>query len=199
VTLPSTSGTKSEAVSIWAEETSIEIHKEGQMPSIEPDASADWIVNVTLGIRTASDVTPTMTISFPELKLTSSPLPLEPITGGLDVPTFVSATFKVPNGVPELWYPHNLGNPKRYNVTVTLSPGDLIITKTTGFRTVVLHQESYTQDEINQKGFTPGDKFMFTINGKPFYTSGTNIIPFDPFYSRVDTKYVSNFHINKVY
>jgi beta-mannosidase len=194
VTVPSAQSSDknlSNSVSVWAEETSIEIYKEGQKPSIEPNASADWVVNVTLGLRAASDVTPSMTISFPELGLDSPPLPLGLISGGLDKPTFVSATFKIPNGVPELWYPQNLGNPKRYNTTVQLSPGDLSVTKTTGFRTIVLHQEPYTQAEIDQRGITPGDKFFFTINGKPFYTSGTNVIPFDPFYPRISTTYVS--------
>lgn len=132
-----------------------------------------------------------MTISFPELNVTSAALPLAIVPGGLDEPTWVSATFSVPSGMPELWYPHNLGNPKRYNVTISLTPGDLSVTKTTGFRTIVLHQEDYTQAEIDQHGITPGSKFQFTINGKPFYTSGSNIIPFDPFYARINTATVS--------
>jgi beta-mannosidase len=144
-----------------------------------------------LGLRATSDVeSPTITISFPELNLTSSALPLSSVSGGQDEPTFVSANFTVPNGVPELWYPHNLGTPQRYNITVQLSPGDVSFTKTTGFRTIVLVQQPVPQTDIEERGITPGDQFHFTINGKTFYTSGTNIIPFDPFYARTSTAQV---------
>lgn len=171
------------------EETSIEIHRQGQRPSIEPDPNADWVVNVTLALRATSDVTPTVKVSFPELRL-SKTLFLKTIPGGQDKPVFASATLTIPNGVPELWYPSNLGKPKLYNVTVELSPGGPTITKSTGFRTIVLHQERYSDQEVAQHGITPGDKFLFTINGKPFYSSGTNIIPFDPFYARTSTAQV---------
>ena len=132
-----------------------------------------------------------MKISFPELGLSSHELPLKSVAGGLDEPTFVSATYTVPNGVPELWYPHNLGNPKLYNITVQLSPGDIKLTKSTGFRTIVLIQQPYPQSEVASRGITQGDQFHFTINGKAFYTSGTNLIPFDPFYARTSTAQVS--------
>lgn len=135
-----------------------------------------------------------MKISFPELKVSSKELQLKSVPGGQDEPTFVSATFTVPNGVPELWYPHNLGNPKLYNITVQLSPGDVRLTKSTGFRTIVLVQQPYPQSEVESRGITPGDQFHFTINGKPFYTSGTNIIPFDPFYARTTTAQVRSVH-----
>lgn len=101
----------------------------------------------------------------------------------------MSASITVPNGVPELWYPHNLGNPKRYEIDISVTPGDLSITKT-GFRTIVLHQEEYTQQEVQQRGWTPGSKFLFTVNGKEFYASGSNIIPFDPFYARTSSENV---------
>ncbi|KAF8525862.1 glycoside hydrolase [Hysterangium stoloniferum] len=189
VTLPTE--TKDRAgPSIWIEESSIEIHKKGQVPSVEPDPSADWIVNVTLGLRATSHVSPTMKISFPELRLSSPDIALRPVPGGQDSPTFVSGTFTVPSGVPELWYPHNLGNPKRYNITVELTPGGVSFTKTTGFRTIVLLQQPYPKEEVEARGITPGDQFHFTINGKAFYTSGTNIIPFDPFYARSTTAQV---------
>lgn len=176
---------------LFLEESSIEIHKKGQVPSIEPDPSADWVVNVTLGLRSTANVTPTMKISVPELGLTSSPIPLKPIWGNQDSAEFVSGTLTVPNGVPELWYPHNLGTPKRYNITVEVNPGGISFTKTSGFRTIVLVQQPVPQSDITERGITPGDQFHFTINGKAFYTSGTNIIPFDPFYARTTTAQVS--------
>ena len=102
------------------------------------------------------------------------------------VVTRVTASFQVKIGVPELWYPWNLGNPKRYNVTVTLHTPSVpassaSFTTTTGFRTIVLIQSPYLSSDVVKKGITPGDQFHFEINGKTFYSLGTNIIPFDPF------------------
>jgi beta-mannosidase len=148
------------------------------------------MVNVTLILRSSVAVeSPTMSISFPELSVDSGALKLQSIDGNA-TSTMVSASFKVPNGTPELWYPHNLGTPKRYNITVSLSPWNTSFTSTTGFRTIVLVQSSYTDDEISSHGITPGDKFQFEINGQPFYSSGTNLIPFDPFYARISTESV---------
>lgn len=102
----------------------------------------------------------------------------------------MSVNFTVPDGVPERWYPHNLGTPKLYNITVALRPSNVSFTTTTGFRTIVLVQEPYPQDEIDARGITPGDQYHFEINGKAFYSSGTNIIPFDPFYARMTSEQV---------
>jgi beta-mannosidase len=59
---------------------------------------------------------------------------------------------------------------------------------TTGFRTIQLIQAPYLQKD--QRGITPGDQWHFEINGKEFYSMGTNIIPFDPFYARTTTEQV---------
>lgn len=63
-------------------------------------------------------------------------------------------------------------------------------TTTTGFRTIQLVQSPYTQEDIDDRGITPGDNWHFEINGKAFYSKGTNIIPFDPFYARTTTDQV---------
>lgn len=176
---------------IFIEEKSVEIFREGQKPSIGPDQSADWVVNVTLALRSADVVDhPSMVIAFPELNVTSDALPLLSFPGDTSISTLVSASFTVPNGIPKLWYPHNLGSPQRYNVTVTLLPSNVSFTTTTGFRTIVLVQSPYSQADVESRGITPGDQFHFEVNGKAFYSLGTNIIPFDPFYSRMTTEQV---------
>lgn len=60
----------------------------------------------------------------------------------------------------------------------------------TGFRTIFLAQGAYSQQDIEERGITPGDQWHFEINGRAFYSSGTNIIPFDPFYARTSTDQV---------
>ena len=134
-----------------------------------------------------------MTISIPELSIEFPPVRLKSIPASTGSPTFVSATFKIPDSVPQRWYPHNLGTPKLYNITTTIhlssSSQHSFITRT-GFRTITLVQSPYPQDEIDSRGITPGDQWHFEINGKAFYSSGTNIIPYDPFYARTTSEKV---------
>ncbi|KAG1829652.1 glycoside hydrolase family 2 protein [Suillus variegatus] len=169
--------------SILLDETSLDIYKYGQNASVAPDQFADWIINVTFAVRSIKSFEkPTITLSISELKLTSEPLSPGPIPANADENIY-------------LWYPIDLGNPKLYNLTVTLDPslgqGDwpsaepITQTITTGFRTIQLLQTPYSEEEITSRGITPGDQWHFAINGKAFYSKGTNIIPFDPFYSRI--------------
>lgn len=177
--------------SVFVEEKSIEISKVGQRPSLRPNETADWLINVTLALRSSQLFdNPTMVVSLPELNITSSPLPLPPIPGDTTESTFVSASVTIADRVPQRWYPHNLGAPKRYNITILLDPANVTFMTTTGFRTIVLMQEPYSQVEVASRGITPGDQFHFEINGKALYSLGTNIIPFDPFYSRTTTERV---------
>jgi beta-mannosidase len=115
-----------------------------------------------------------------------------PDTSGDDT-NWVSAIWIIPDSVPQRWYPHNLGTPQLYNLSVTLeltSDGITVDSVSfnirTGFRTTQLVQSPYTAEQV-RSGITPGDNWHFNINGKPFYALGTNIIPFDPFYARTTT------------
>ncbi|EPQ57141.1 glycoside hydrolase [Gloeophyllum trabeum ATCC 11539] len=185
---------------VFLEESSIDISKPLADPStLTYDESADWNVNVTLALRSALPVSaPTITLSIPELSLTSQPIPVEPLPGDAAEAKWVSALWSVPEGVPQRWYTHDLATgPKLYNLTVSLSfhlpdssPANMSFTRATGFRTIRLVQTAYSAEEVKERGITPGDQWHFEINGKAFYAKGTNVIPFDPFYSRVTTEQV---------
>ncbi|KAH7888955.1 glycoside hydrolase family 2 protein [Phlebopus sp. FC_14] len=184
---------------ILLDETSIDIYKYGQNAS-SVNQSADWVVNVTFGIRSAKRYQePTVILYIPELQLMSKLLPLDPIPANTDTTMYLSVHWFISDDVPERWYPFNLGTPKLYNVTIILDPlgqgdcpSDEAITQTitTGFRTIELLQTAYSPEEISSRGITPGDKWHFAINGKAFYSKGTNIIPFDPFYARINAEAV---------
>lgn len=137
-----------------------------------------------------------MTISIPELHISSGPLKVSSIPASTSEATFVTAKFNIPDKIPERWYPHNIGNPKLYNFTITLALSDkksapaASFILTSGFRTVEIVQTAYSQEEIASRGITPGDQWHFNVNGKAFFTMGTNIIPFDPFYARMTSEQV---------
>lgn len=164
---------------ILIEESSLEIAKVGQTPITKPNESADWVVNITLAIRSAAAVTsPFITISIPELRVTSAHLRVQDLPASISEPTFVNAHFTIPDRVPERWFPHNLGTPKLYNITTTIhlsnSSSASFMTRS-GFRTIQLVQAPVPAADV-AKGITPGDQWHFEINGKAFYSSGTNII-----------------------
>ncbi|KAJ7136339.1 glycoside hydrolase family 2 protein [Mycena crocata] len=187
--------------SVFIEETSIDIYKLGQNFSVPANETADWVVNVTLAVRSAGTFdSPTISLAFSELNITSPPFSLDPLPPTTDSPTWVTVLWQIPDGVPQRWYPHNLGTPKLYNLTIFLdlrqndsalsNSSNTELTVRTGFRTIKLAQLPYLQEEVDARGITPGDQWHFEINGRAFYSLGTNIIPFDPFYARTTTEQV---------
>lgn len=172
------------------------------MTGNDPDQSAPWIVNVSLGVHSAVNISsPTLTISILELNLTSGPIALESIPvltsepGTSLAPTWLVANWSVNDSLVERWYPHNLGSPKLYNLSLTIDLdveglNDIEMTTSIGFRTILLKQTRYLDEEVAARGITPGDEWHFEINGQAFYAQGTNIIPFDPFYTRITDEQV---------
>ncbi|KAG6818806.1 hypothetical protein H0H93_001475 [Arthromyces matolae] len=185
---------------IFVEESSIDIYKKGQNFSTPADQTANWIVNVTLGLRSAAAIPrSSLTLSFPELRLISEPFDISDIPVSTNDTVWITAIWEIPDHIPQRWYPHNLGIPKLYDLNVVLSapssgnaPATSVINfvTRTGFRTIELAQTRYSQKDIDQRGIWPGDQWHFKINGKAFYASGTNVIPFDPFYARTSSDQV---------
>jgi beta-mannosidase len=180
---------------VFVEETSVDIYKVGQNFSVPANETADWVVNVTLALWPATAFnSPSISLSFAELNLTSPIFSLDPLPTATDSPSWVTVIWQIPDSIPQRWYPHNLGIPQLYNLTISLildAPANVVQqTVRTGFRTVKLAQLPYSQEDIATRGITPGDQWHFEINGKAFYSLGTNIIPFDPFYARTTTEQV---------
>ncbi|KAG6810202.1 hypothetical protein H0H92_012914, partial [Tricholoma furcatifolium] len=179
---------------IFVDEASVDIYKQGQSFSVPPNQQADWIVNVTLALRSAAAIPhSTLTLSFPELKIASKSFTISGIPVSTKESFWITVLWTIPDNIPQRWYPHNLGTPTLYDLNVVLAApssgkapaADLVnfVTRT-GFRTIELVQTAYSQQDI-QQGIWPGDQWHFKINGNDFYASGTNIIPFDPFYARI--------------
>ncbi|KAJ7054242.1 glycoside hydrolase family 2 protein [Mycena amicta] len=180
---------------VFFEETSIDIYKIGQNFSVRANQDADWVVNVTVALRSAGSFhAPLVSLSLPEIHLNSPIFHIDSLPATTDTPHWVTVIWHIPDSDVERWYPYNLGSPKLYNLTIALDLGGTghTITNTlrTGFRTIELIQSPYSQADVKQRGITPGDQWHFEVNGKAFYSLGTNIIPFDPFYARITTEQV---------
>ncbi|KAL6303534.1 glycoside hydrolase [Sparassis latifolia] len=183
--------------SIFFDQYSLEISKVGQTALIAPNETADWLVNVTLAVRSVvAGESPAISLAIPELGVFAEPVSVSPIPASTADYTLVSATFTIPDEVPERWYPHDLGTPKLYDFTISLALGEASdaphasFNARSGFRTIQLMQLAYSEEDIETRGITPGDMWHFEVNGHEFFTKGTNIIPFDPFYARITTEKV---------
>ena len=108
------------------EESSIDIYKDGQTFSTPPIETADWLVNVTISLRSGvSTDAPVLSLSIPELNLRSEKFTFAPLTEIREA-QWITAIWRIPDSVPERWYPHNLGKPKLYDLQVDLELGSLV-------------------------------------------------------------------------
>lgn len=161
----------------------------GQQSNHAPDQNAPWIINITLPL-----VTPHPPSHFASATLSGSlqgtDLKFNPVRlRALSIPdyasagpqVFLTASFTVASDAIEKWYPATLGNPKLYELSLTLQSGLEIDQSPTewvervGFRTIRLDQTRYSHDEV-ARGITPGTKFIFEINGLPFYVQGSRFV-----------------------
>lgn len=74
---------------------------------------------------------------------------------------------------PELWWSHDLGEPARYDVTITLLDGDRALDQVSdriGLRTIALDRG---------KDVEGGHRFGFVLNGVPIFARGANWLPAD--------------------
>lgn len=200
---PPTAGRKdeSDAEPYWVHKTVIDIYRQGQRNNLPPDQNAPWVVNITLPLitphppnrfasATLSGTLHGTNIKFEPVQLRALPVPAY-ATYGPQV--FLTASFTVAPNAVEKWFPATLGNPKLYELGLSFDSGFSPQTQwveRVGFRTIVLDQSQYTQEEV-ARGITPGSKFNLQINGKEFYAQGSSMIPIDVFSARANSSTIT--------
>ncbi|KAH9819236.1 family 2 glycoside hydrolase [Melampsora americana] len=169
----------------WVHKTVIDIYRQGQRNNLPPDQNAPWVINITLPLVTphpSSRFTSASlsgnlhgtNLKFKPVKLRTLPLPAYS-TNGPHV--FLTASFTVAPNAVEKWFPATLGNPKLYDLGLSFDSGFSPQTQwveRVGFRTIVLDQSQYTEQEI-ARGITPG----------------SNMIPIDNFAARANSSTIT--------
>ncbi|TKY86477.1 hypothetical protein EX895_004626 [Sporisorium graminicola] len=161
----------------------IDIYRKGQVNNLPPpDPDANWIVNVTLTLLSATDVNPaSLRLSIPALDLYTFDVLLSApsVSAGLNSP--IHATFEVPSSGkygPSLWWPRGYGNQTLYDVVLHSDELGIEVRKRVGFRTAVFDLSTISPELVAQ-GVQPGSHFRLFVNGREVYVMGTNVIPFD--------------------
>ncbi|EFP75806.2 uncharacterized protein PGTG_01137 [Puccinia graminis f. sp. tritici CRL 75-36-700-3] len=189
-----------QAPSLWVHRTVIDIYRQDQRNNLLPDQSAPWVINITLPITSPKSINATLSgvLSGTSIKLPATQLSTLKTPQYRDYGPDYSLTveYVVDPEEIELWYPATLGNPKLYDLELTLKlegqrasssiDEGLTWKEKVGFRTIVVDQSRYTQEEVS-RGVQPGTRFTFIVNGKPFYVQGSSMIPIDNFAARTNS------------
>ncbi|CBQ72430.1 related to Beta-mannosidase precursor [Sporisorium reilianum SRZ2] len=172
----------------------IDIYRKGQTNNLPPpDPDANWIVNVTLTLLSATDIEhPSLRLAIPALELYTFDVLLSApmVSAGLNTPIY--ATFEVPSGGvhgPSLWWPRGYGNQTLYDVVLRSDELAIVVNKRVGFRTAVFDLSTVSAEDVAQ-GVQPGSWFRLHVNARDVYVMGTNMIPLDTLSPRTNAAYL---------
>lgn len=164
-----------------------DIYREGQLNLIPPDQTKDWVLNASLDYFGSLPMDASLQYTLNDsCGKTIAHGPLEHVNF---THSTITGSAVIPSDAVELWWPNGMGSHPLYNLTVDLITNDhcplASVTKRTGFRTIVLNEFPISQAQLDQ-GIAPGNNWHFEINGHEFYAKGSNFIPPDAFWPRVN-------------
>lgn len=171
--------------SIQVRNTLLDIYREGQVNNLPPDQSAPWIVNASLDVLGTIPGTATMKLEV--LDMGNSTI-ASGLLGNVQISSStITGSFNIDGEACQLWWPKGLGSQTLYYFKISVvDQGQTIalVTKRSGFRTIVLNMEPISDVQLAQ-GVAPGNNWHFEINGHEFFAKGSNFIPPDAFWPRV--------------
>ncbi|KAH8888052.1 glycoside hydrolase family 2 protein [Thozetella sp. PMI_491] len=170
--------------------SAFDLYRRGQVNNLPPDQSQPWVFNASIDVLGTVPTGSTMKYSIMELDsktvLKAGFLVEVNITGQSNT---ITGEVVLEDYDYELWWPHGMGKQKLYNISVEIfSPtGEALasVTRRMGFRTIVVNQTPNSVDQI-ARGIGNGSNWHFEINGHEFYAKGSNLVPPDSFWPRVD-------------
>lgn len=165
----------------------IDIYREGQRNNLSPDQSKPFIFNASIDYLGSLPKAASM-----KLKLTDSrgkAIFNGPLEGVYSNNETVTGSTTIPHAQVQLWWPNGMGDQPLYDAILTIhdTSGHTLATveRRVGFRTTVLNLSPISEEQL-ALGVAPGANWHFEINGNEFYAKGSNLVPPDIFWPRVD-------------
>ena len=165
----------------------IDIYKQGQRNNLIPDQSNPWVLNCSIDFIGSSRNGASLSYTLTDMSNTTIKTGL--LENVNQTANTITGMAMIENTDVDLWWPVNMGPQTLYNLTVKVAGSDnqsvASVTRRIGFRTMVLNEMPVSDDQI-ALGIAPGNNWHFEINGYPFYAKGSNFIPPDVFWTRVN-------------
>ncbi|KZP21483.1 glycoside hydrolase family 2 protein [Athelia psychrophila] len=169
---------------IYVTNSMVDIYRQGQLNNIPPDQTQPWIVNASIDY--IGELPKGATLKATILDPSGAPLVSGPLVGVTIANGTITGSVTV-KGSPKLWWPIGYGAQTLYSMTLEIVASHTVLAsvpKRVGFRTIVLNQSpiSPAQEAL---GIAPGANWHFEINGNEIFAKGSNMVPPDPFWTRV--------------
>ena len=176
---------------IYIRNSLFDLYREGQLNNLPPDQTKNWVFNASIDVLGTIPSNASLTYSISSAN-SSDILDSGPLSNIKISDATITGCTTLDATKYDLWWPNGLGYQNLYNITVNIELGGSLasVQKRIGFRTIVLNEGVITQEQQNQ-GIAPGNNWHFEINGHEFYAKGSNFIPPDAFWPRVDVSRIN--------
>lgn len=171
---------------LYPRNTLIDVYKQGQRNNMIPDQSQPWVVNASIDVLGTVPVG--SSLSYTLLDASNKTIQSGQMSDVNVTNSIVTGAITFSNGGVDLWWPVGMGPQSLYYISLTITNSNQTLTtvnRRIGFRTIVLNELPVSEEQIAQ-GIAPGNNWHFEINGYPFYAKGSNFIPPDVFWPRVN-------------
>ncbi|KAF2170649.1 glycoside hydrolase family 2 protein [Zasmidium cellare ATCC 36951] len=182
---------------LYINNAAIDIYRKGQQNNLPPDQSQPWIFNASIDFTGDLPRGSSMQLTLSDQ---GGRQILQKRLGGVysSSNTISGSTTIDPSSV-QLWWPSGMGSQPLYNAKVDILSGGgrfgsnsiANAERRVGFRTIVLNLGAITPEQL-ARGIGDGANWHFEVNGKEFYAKGSNLVPPDVFWPRVDDGTVQN-------
>ena len=177
----------STAAPLYIHNALVDIYREGQMNNLPPDQTKPFVFNASLDFF--GDL-PTGSSLYLELKDSSNKTITETQLDGISHNNeTITGHTTIDSEVVELWWPNGFGSQPLYYATITIRDVNLdpfaVVQRRVGFRTVVLNLTPISDGQL-ALGIAPGSNWHFEVNGHEIYAKGSNMVPPDVFWTRVN-------------